>query len=129
MRISEIRVGQTVWFYEGWTNTIEEATITDIVSNSNIEYVSLNVRNVGMCNRTLEHIYPSEQACKDAVDLENKKTVDSYKGEITNIKTLVAFAITHCVGPAEEYTDYNARNAFISRAEELLGISDIASVT
>lgn len=129
MRIAEVKVGQTVWFYEGWTNTIEEATITGIVSNSNVEYVSLDVHNAGMCNRTLDDIYPSKQACEKAVTIKDENTIDSYKREIKDLKSLVTFAVTHCIGPSEEYTDYNARKAFISRAEEILGITGIASAT
>ena len=122
MQISEIKIGQTVWFHESWTNTIEEAVITDIVSCDHIDYVSLKVLKVGMCNQTLENIYPSKQACEKAVEMKNMEMINSYKKEITDLKALVTFAVTHCIGPSEEYTDYNARKAFIDRAEELIGI-------
>lgn len=127
MQVSDVKIGQTVWFYENWTNAIESAIVMDIVTNSDAVYTTLHCQN-STCNRVLDDIYPSHQLCKEAVDLRNRKTVDAYRSEITDKEALINFALTHNVGPAEEYTDYNARMAFVIRAKELLGVTNISNI-
>lgn len=50
--------------------------------------------------------------------------MQKYKAEITGVNELVKFALKYCIANGNEYTNEEARQAYIERAKEL-GFSSV----
>ena len=64
-----------------------------------------------------------DKALKDSSE-KYAGLVRTYCEEIKDINDLIRFPLKHCFG-GEEYTEYEAREAYCIRAKELAGIKDI----
>ena len=101
-------IGQTVFFEEHWSNNIIKGTISEIYDDG--ARITCN-SSPDTYNCRWENLYPNK--------LEGK--IAQYEKEITDIKSLVKFALNHPLC-AEKYTDYAAIEAYKRRSEDLLGI-------
>lgn len=124
MKENEVKIGQTVYFQEHWSEVIQEAKVTDILPMEDQKrypgkkYAKLKCR-IGTCGASLENIYPSFKACQEAVRKTFIEKVEKYKAEIKTVRDLIIFPLEHTVSDAEEYSNDAARRAYKERAEEL----------
>lgn len=125
ININDIKIGQKVWFHEYWSQMIVWGKVTKITKFDNNED-GIEVRGEvyekgsapGTTTQPLDNLYATKEEAIEAIRKSNQAQVDTYKKEITDIASLVAFPITHPFG-MEEYTDYEAIRAYRERAKEL----------
>lgn len=125
ININDIKIGQKVWFHEYWSQMIVWGRVTKITKFDNNED-GIEVRGEvyekgsapGTTTQPLDNLYATKEEAIEAIRKSNQAQVDTYKKEITDIASLVAFPITHPFG-MEEYTDYEAIRAYRERAKEL----------
>lgn len=125
ININDIKIGQKVWFHEYWSQMIVWGRVTKITKFDNNED-GIEVRGEvyekgsapGTTTQPLDNLYATKEEAIEAIRKSNQAQVDTYKKEITDIASLVAFPITHHFG-MEEYTDYEAIRAYRERAKEL----------
>jgi hypothetical protein len=125
ININNIKIGQKVWYQEHWSQMIVWGKVTNITKFDNNEY-GIEVTGefheegsfVGTTTQPLDNLYATKYEAIEAIRKSRQAWVDTYKKEITDIASLVAFPLLHSFG-AEEYTNYEAIRAYKERAKEL----------
>lgn len=103
-------------------NIITKAPIQECIVNSpRTEYIyKIDVKHNPVPAIYLEKdLFKTEAEAKDEVKRRHDDSVKQYMSEITDVNSLVSFCLNHCVASAEEYTDWNAREAVEIKAKEL----------
>lgn len=106
------------------------ATWSDRVMEAKVESVSYDGQTVTLASLTMDHliavpfakIFPTFDSAMGALCEVNDAIKKEYESGITSVPELLQFALDNTVSQAEEYTDWEARAAFIARARALLGI-------
>lgn len=125
ININDIKIGQKVWYQEYWSQMIFWGRVTKITKFDNNEE-GIEVRGEayeegstpGTTTQPLDNLYATKHEAIEAIRKSRQAWVDTYKKEITDIASLVAFPLSHTFY-AEEYTDYEAIRAYKERAKEL----------
>lgn len=109
-----MKTGDTVWFIDSYNNLVTGTL------NLSPEYGIFVEVKTGYGSRltSLDDCYSTREECLEAY----RRSVDAIKKEhaegIQSVNDLVRFMFHHCVFPAEEYTDWEAREVAILKAEE-----------
>lgn len=125
-------IGDKVYVYENWTKGICEAEITGTKPWDDdfyeIKYHCFVDRNghcinsfVGNSVREKEDIWTSAGAAYEAIEARKEAIVKKYLEEIKTVADLLQFPLDHCLN-GEEYTNYEAKKAYVIKAKELLAI-------
>ena len=69
-----------------------------------------------------QDVYISKNDAEQAYNTEIQNRIEEYKSRINTVEDLVKFMFNENVTHAEEYTNYEARQAAIEKAKELLSI-------
>lgn len=80
-----------------------------------------SLENHGTFAATEDHIFRTKEAALKAYNEFRNKLIEEYKAEIRTLEDLLKFPLSHCFC-GEEYTDYEARDAYIARLKELTNI-------
>ena len=125
-------IGDIVYGIEQWTDRIFKGKVTKVYQTKDFNEQMINVADFdyigyafcdepcrGSNTYALAHLYTSADEAYDAVNQERNNAINSYKAEITDITSLVRFALNHCIAEGNEYTNAEARQAYIERAGEL----------
>ena len=127
LKPEDASVDQTVFFIETWSGTITRAVITEIHEN----YAKVKCQCVvdsqdqeicksyGSCSQSYEKLFTSAADAYTAKQDIFVKQVDTYCSEITSIKDLLLFALSHTISDCDEYRDDAAIEAFKRRSKEL----------
>lgn len=119
MQFKDAKLGDTIFFREHWSGMCRKAIIVEICVDDNGEkYWKVN-GDFGTTWQYPKNCYFSYQACINAMNAKDNEMVQKYKEEINSIDDMLIFALNHTISCAEEYTDWNARKAFIERGKEL----------
>ena len=123
-----MKVGDTVYHYENWGGSVMRGVIKKISKYVKVEddyVVNENGGEVCYCPnvtyRKKEQLYSSAEAAYEEQLKVQQNKIKEYCDQIKSIEDLVKFSIDHCLN-GEEYTDYEARRAYINRVSDLLGI-------
>lgn len=125
----DFKIGDTVYVYENWSGKIVKAVVSKKSKNGvyiNYQYFvdnngkELN-RFIGSSYRKFNEIWDSVAEALNIKKERNNKIIQEYLKEIKNIEDLVKFPINHCFC-GEEYTEEEAKAAYIIRVKELLNI-------
>ena len=125
MYIEDIKIGQKIWFAENWTERfvygiVDKITHTDkgiILSLAGNKYDE-DCSYIGSQDVYLDKCFDSKHSLIVSVRKERADRIEAYKKEIPDIASLIAFPLIHSFG-CEEYTDYEAIQAYKDRALEL----------
>lgn len=129
--MKNVNVGDIVYAIENWNGLIFSAKVTKVYQINNKErivdvadlnclnYVADNSRCIGSTTYAFEQLFASAEDADEFRKNESDNLIENYKKEITDIASLIQFALNHCVACAEEYTDWEARTAYCTRAKEL----------
>ena len=107
------KINRFVWFctpYDGPVKGIIESEDKDY-------YRVLLTYGYQFCPK--EDCYFTEESCLKAQAAKIKKKIKDYKESINSTEDLINFMLNNTVSFAEEYTDWEAREAAIQKAEEL----------
>ena len=123
-----MKVGDTVYHYENWSRSVMRGVIKKISKYVKVEddyVVNENGGEVCYCPGETyckkEQLYSSAEAAYEEQLKAQQNKIKEYCDQIKSIEDLVKFSIDHCLN-GEEYTDYEARRAYINRVSDLLGI-------
>jgi len=123
-----LSVGDHVWFNQNWVGP-SAGTITAFKQTKaarrkeSADYAEIHLDNGGTTGTLLTNIYTSKEALLEANKKASSKRIADYKAKIPDIEGLVRFMFDNTISAgAEEYTDWDARQAVSERAKELLGI-------
>lgn len=127
--MSDFNVGDYVWgIQRGWCEGIINGeikrfeTIThDNGKSAKLVYIRSNYAMLSDYVKG-DDIYKSKSDAEKAYKEEIQNRIKEYKSRINTVEDLVRFMFTENVAYAEEYTDYEARQAVIERTKELLDI-------
>lgn len=123
MNEQNFKIGDKVYTADDYNGFVVSGTITEFLS-SGIVGVHFDPPLYGTAGRYIKDLYKSKEECEQAIKAANEERVKAYYDEIKTVNDLINFALENCIGPAEEYTDYAAREAYIKRAKELGMIID-----
>lgn len=116
--MKNIKLGQTIWFSTAY-EPIKCGTVFGIGMSAHGEMaVTIRESSIPIPARKC---YDTEEELKDVLKQEFDKRVQDYCDKISDVKALVAFCFEHNMA-AEEYTNYEARQAAQIRAKELLDL-------
>lgn len=142
-----MNIGDIVYYYENWSGSLVKAKIeniyqiglyakrfnTDIKTKITEDVAKLkNICTVnpdgeemyifsGSCDRRVVELYTSAESAYDAYCIKQNNRIKKYCSEINTIEDLAKFPINHCLN-GEEYTDYEAYQAYKIKVKELVGI-------
>jgi hypothetical protein len=127
--MSDFKVGDHVWgIQRGWCEGIINGEIKKFETTTDYKGKSTKFvyirNNYAMLSGYVKEddIYKSKSDAEKAYKEEIQNRIKEYKSRINTVEDLVKFMFNENVTCAEEYTDYEARQAAIEKAKELLGI-------
>lgn len=126
---TKVVIGQTVFFEELWSNNIIKGTISEIHDDgARVKCECIVDKNgnatysfPGTCGGRWKDLYPTAANAYAGKDKKLQDKTVQYEKEITDVKSLIRFALNHPLC-AEEYTDYAAIEAYKRRSRDLIGI-------
>lgn len=125
----DFKIGDKVWGIErGWREGIIYGEITKIETVKYCTGKEINVIEICGSSAMLsgsvkeEDVYMSKNDAEQAYNKEIQNRIEKYKLRINTVEDLVKFMFNENVACTEEYTDYEARQAVIEKAKELLDI-------
>lgn len=140
-----MNIGDIVYYYEHWSDSLVKAKIESIYqtglyakhfgTDSKITEDVAKLKTIctvdydgeemysfpGSCDRRMVELYTSVESAYDAYCIEQSKKIKKYCSEINTIEDLIRFPINHCLN-GEEYTNNEAYQAYKIKAKELAGI-------
>lgn len=117
--MKDIKLGQTIWFSTAY-EPINCGTVSGISMSTHGE-MAVTIRENSIIIPACK-CYDTEEELKNVLKQEFDKRVQDYCDEISDVKALVAFCFAHNMA-AEEYTNYEARQAAQIRAKDLLDLT------
>lgn len=127
--MSDFKVGDHVWGIQwGWCEGVINGEIKKFETTTDYKGKSVKFayirNNYAMLSGYVKEddIYKSKSDAEKAYKEEIQNRIKEYKSRINTVEDLVKFMFNENVACAEEYTDYEARQAAIEKAKELLGI-------
>lgn len=130
MKIMKFKIGDEVWgIQRGWSEGIINGKITKIETvtthnDKEIDVIYIQGDSWMMSGTVTEKdVYKSRNDAEKAYNAEIQNRIEEYKSKIHTVEDLVRFMFNENVAHAEEYTNYEARQAVIEKAKELLALN------
>lgn len=128
--MKKFKIGDTVWFLEHWSQMPQSGIITEFgeVDSDKIHptirtYAKLKLNIGGSMSVLMDDLYDTKEELIEVVHQKSRKNIENMKEEIKNVTDLIKFMFENTISSGSgEYIDYDARNAAIERAKELLNI-------
>ena len=120
--------GQPVWFLGIWSDLPAKARISEIKTETNIEYAHVNCFHDEECSAIgpqdvrLERLYPSKEALLTAMAEKDQQYIAEIKAGIQTMEDCIRYLYDHHVARGTEYTDWTARRAIQELALERWGL-------
>ena len=128
MNKRNLAIGDHIWFNQNWVGpsagiiTAFKRAEPTTSHGMPVDYAEIHLDNGGTTGALLTNIYASREELLEANRKASAKQIAEYKNQMQDIEGLVRFMFDNTVSLAEEYTDWDARDAVKERAKELLGI-------
>lgn len=118
----KVKIGDMVYGYDSYGNlqSVKVKRI-ELILKGGLREVPYVVFGTGFCLPE-EMVFSSKEDCVQDYQNRFEEKVQDYCKSIKSVPDLVSFMFNHCVSCAEEYTDWEAREAAYRKAKELLGI-------
>lgn len=113
------KIGDIVYVNGIW-NVAEKCEITS-ERDSNGVYSVHSLDSGGSFGALTDNVFPTKEDAIAAHKRKSEENIVRYKEEIKNLNDLLEFPLNNCFC-GEEYTDYDAREAYKIRVKELTGI-------
>lgn len=133
MKKEDVKIGNIVFYKKNWDGFITQAKVIELkpsltteddyyVKLKNICHPELTKKDIlynatGITFLSIYEIYKSMDELKIGIKKKENEIIQKYKSEIKNINDLINFPFHHCFC-GEEYTDYEAIQAYKERAME-----------
>ena len=131
----QLNAGDKIFVCEYWSQNIYQATVVKVYAENNTLYAQYtydylvdadgNEVTYGIHGGTsaakFDDIWFSAKEAYTEIAARRAKIVKTYCDEIVTVKDLLEFPLNHCLD-GEEYTDYEAIEAYKIKVKELLDI-------
>ena len=117
--MSKFAIGDIV-FVNSRYNVAEKCKVENLNSEDNIYYVK-SIDNFGSFCTKEDKMFETKDKALEAYGRKCAELIKAYKEDIKDLRTLLEFPLRHCFN-GEEYTEYEAKEAYILRVKELTGI-------
>ena len=131
----QLNAGDKIFIFEHWSENIYQATVVKVYAENNTLYAQYtydylvdadgNEVKSGIHGSTsaakFDDIWFSAKEAYTEIAERKAKLVKEYCDEIVTVKDLLEFPLNHCFD-GEEYTDYEAIEAYKIKTKELLDI-------
>lgn len=107
-----------VWV-SAYDTSVKEVTLESIKNHT----ACCKIENGMKKQCLLSALFETQKEAIRALQNMHQEKINKYKSEIHNVEELIQFSFKHTVSLAEEYTDWEARQAYIERTQELTGLS------
>ena len=117
------KIGDVVYVNGPW-NVAEKCEITserESKKNGGKAYSVHSLEIGGSFGVSADNIFSTEEDAITAYKRKSEENIAEYKEEIKNLNDLLKFPLNHCFC-GEEYTDYDAIQAYKTKTFELTGI-------
>lgn len=126
MTKDDVKVDDIVYSIEPWSGRIAKSQVTELFAEGvrfkNLSFVDKNGkyidRNFGLAGAAWDNLYPTAEEAYKGQLAKDEAAFLAYCEQIETVEDLVRFALENDI-TGGEYSDYNARKAYISRAKEL----------
>lgn len=117
-----VKIGDMVYGYDSYGN-LQSGKVKriNLILKVGLREVPYVIFGTGFCLPE-EMVFSSKEDCVQDYQNRFEEKVQDYCKSIKSVSDLVSFMFSHCVSCAEEYTDWEAREAAYRKAKELLGI-------
>ena len=115
-----VQKNDTVWFFDSYDN-LHTGKAANRFENDGISYIRVELSPFGVYLVKEKDCYPDKDTCLKAKKDQEEARIERFMAEIHTKEDLIAFMYNHTVSPAEEYTDWTAREA-VRRKAALFGI-------
>lgn len=117
------KAGDTACYMDTWSERIIKTRIAETFSLKKKDGGTLTAARFADGNaRPLDELFVSEKNLRASYAQARENKIASYMSVIRSVNDLVAFAYTHNIAYTEEYTNYEAREAYRRKAKELLNL-------
>lgn len=122
------RIGQEVWYRSTWRDVnsgiIEELKEVRRASGEMEPYVIIKGTRDTIINHGayIKNCYATKEELLEALKAESEDTINKYCKQLNTVEDIIRFMYNENVARAEEYTDWDAREAVKKRVKELLNI-------
>ena len=120
--MSKFAIGDIV-FVNSRYNVAEKCKVENLNSEDNIYYVK-SIDNFGSFYTKEDKMFETKDKALETYGRKCAELIKAYKEDIKDLRTLLEFPLRHCCN-GEEYTEYEAKEAYSLRAKELTG-NDLA---
>ena len=131
----QLTAGDKIFVFENWSENLYQATVVKVYAENDTLYVKFTFDYIvdaegnkvgydmhGITSAAkFDDIWFSVKEAYTEIAARKAKVVKTYCDEIVTLKDLLEFPLNHCFDD-EEYTDYEAIEAYKIRAKELLNI-------
>lgn len=101
-------------------NVAEKCKVENLNSEDNVYYVK-SIDNFGSFYTKEDKMFETKDKALEVYGRKCDELIKAYKKDIKDLRTLLEFPLRHCFN-GEEYTEFEARKAYILRVKELTGI-------
>ena len=115
--INNIIINTKVYTIEPNSNLIISGTIIECVSKDMVR-LHFDGPLYGTACRLISNCYYTKEECENDIKRISEENIKYYCEQIKDVNDLINFALKTDISLGE-YTDYDARNAYIKRAKEL----------
>ena len=118
-------VGDRAFYIPTYSEIVSSGFIRNIITPKNADNAYATVTSIGIggtMDIPLNRLFETHEAAVAALKTADNAKKAEYKAEIKTVEDLVRFGFSHTVAVCEEYTDWNAREAYRERSWELLGL-------
>ena len=110
-----IQKNDTVWFFDNYDN-LHTGTVSKLFEHNGVPYARVSCS--GTWNIKVADCYPDKGSCLEARERKKEARISLILAQLKTKDDLIAYMYTHTVSLAEEYTDWEAREAVKRKAAE-----------
>lgn len=107
---------------QGWGAPVKFGKAVQKVGDNHIEMQGIRPDTYGTFGAHTDMLFETREEALEHWQLINRKIRAQYLSEIQSVDDLCTFALQHNISGCGEYGDDNAREAYIIRSQELLGV-------
>mgnify|MGYP001851234930 CR=1 FL=1 len=118
-----IKENDTVWFFDNYDN-LHTGTVSKLFDYDDIPYARVALSQhgehagFGAWNVKAADCHPDKGSCLEARERKKEARISLILAQLKTKDDLIAYMYTHTVNLAEEYTDWDAREAVKRKAAE-----------
>lgn len=117
--------GDIAYYFDSWSEQLICGKIDklfDVPTKDGRKLTAARFRDGIARSRLLDELFINKKSALESYEQSREDKIAAYMSTIQSVNDLVAFGYTKNVAHAEEYTNYEAREAYRRKAKELLNL-------